>query len=131
MSKLGKKNLFVDINDDNFLVCVGEYDDELNFSILEKEKLSPSGFYKGKIVNLDTAVNNLKKIINKIEKKTNFLFSDVNLILNQTEIDCINVNGFKKLNGNQILPEDISYILNDIKTKIVESEKKKINCSPF
>ncbi len=125
MNKLRKKNLFVDISDDDFSVAVGEYDDELNFNILEKEKLSPSGFNKGKIVNFESALNNLKKIINKIEKKTNFLFSDVNLILSTSEIDCINVSGFKKLNGNQILPEDISYILNDVKTKIVETEKNK------
>ena len=125
MNKLRKKNLFLDISDDDFSVAVGEYDDELNFNILEKEKLSPSGFNKGKIVNFESALNNLKKIINKIEKKTNFLFSDVNLILSTSEIDCINVSGFKKLNGNQILPEDISYILNDVKTKIVETEKNK------
>ena len=37
----------------------------------------------------------------------------------------MNVSGFKKLNGNQILSEDISYILNDIKLKLVESEKNK------
>ena len=42
-----------------------------------------------------------------------------------TDFDCINISGFKKLNGNQILPEDISYILNDLKLKIIESEKDK------
>ena len=95
MNKLRKKSFFVDISDDDFSVAVGEYDDDLNFNILEKEKLSPSGFNKGKIVNFESALNNLKKIINKIEKKTNFLFSDVNLILSTSEIDCINVSGLK------------------------------------
>ena len=46
-------------------------------------------------------------------------------MLNHQEFECINVNGFKKLNGNQILEEDISYILNDVKNKLSESEKKK------
>ena len=55
----------------------------------------------------------------------NVLFTDVNVIINQTDLDCINVSGFKKLNGNQILSEDISYILNDVKLKLSETEKHK------
>ena len=72
-----------------------------------------------------TTTENLKKVIKKIENKSNFLFSEVNVIINQTNIDCINVSGFKKLNGNQILSDDVSYILNDIKYKLLDSEKDK------
>jgi len=125
MDKLKKKNLFVEINDTNFLVAVGEYDNELNFKIVEKEIFSPSGFKNGKVVNLEISGDNLKKIINKIENRSNLFFTDVNIIINQTDFDCINVSGFKKLNGNQILSEDISYILNDIKSKLTEAEKHK------
>ena len=125
MGKLKKKNLFIEINDDNFLVAVGKHDDELNFEIIERETFSPSGFKKGKVVDLDASTTNLKKTINKIENKLNLLFSEVNLIVDQSDIDCINVNGFKKLNGNQILSQDISYILNDIKSKLVDAEKNK------
>ena len=125
MNKLKKKNLFVEINDKNFLVAVGEYDDELNFKIIEKEIFSPSGLNQGRIKNLEISSENLKKIIKKIENKSNYLFSEVNVIINQTDLDCINVSGFKKLNGNQVLFEDISYILNDVKSKIVEAEKNK------
>ena len=35
------------------------------------------------------------------------------------------MSGFKKLNGNQIISEDISYILNDIKSKLEKIEKEK------
>ena len=125
MGKLKEKNLFIEINDDNFLVAVGKHDDELNFEIIERETFSPSGFKKGKVVDLDASTTNLKKTINKIENKLNLLFSEVNLIVDQSDIDCINVNGFKKLNGNQILSQDISYILNDIKSKLVDAEKNK------
>ena len=51
MEKLKKKNLFLEINDENFLIAVGEHDDELNFKIIEKEIFSPSGFKNGKIDN--------------------------------------------------------------------------------
>jgi len=125
MSKLEKKNLFIEINDNKFLVAIGEHDDELNFKITDREMFSPSGFKNGKIINLEASVNNLKKVINKIENRSKVFFSNVNVIINQTDFDCINVNGFKKLNGNQILSEDISYILNDVKSKLIESEKYK------
>ena len=52
-------------------------------------------------------------------------FSEINVIVNQTDVDCVNISGFKKLNGNQILSDDISYILNDVKSKLLESEKNK------
>ncbi len=125
MIKLKKNNLFLEFNDENLFVVVGEYDDELNFKIIEKEIFSPSGFKNGKIVNLDSSVENLKKIISKIEDRSKLFFSDINVIINQTDFDCLNVSGFKKLNGNQILSDDISYILNNLKSKIEETEKNK------
>ena len=125
MYKFKNKNLFIEINDDNLLFAVGEHDDELNFKIIEKESFTPSGFINGKLTNLDVNVDNIKKIINKIEHRTNIFFSNVNVIINQTDFDCINVSGFKKLNGNQVLSDDISYILNDVKSKLEETEKDK------
>ena len=125
MNKFKKKNLYVEIKDESFLVAIGEHDDELNFKILEHELYSPSGFKDGKIINLATTVENLKKVVKKVENKSNLFFSEINVIINQTDIDCINISGFKKLNGNQILSDDISYILNDVKSKLLESEKDK------
>ena len=125
MIKPNKKNLFVEINDDNLLVAIGEHDDELNFKIIDKEIVSFPGFKNGKVVNLEVSIENCKKIINKIENRYNLFFPDVNIIINQTDLNCINVCGFKKLNGNQILSEDISYILNDLRSKLLETEKHK------
>tara|TARA_Y100000816_G_scaffold286024_1_gene266481 strand:- start:924 stop:2114 length:1191 start_codon:yes stop_codon:yes gene_type:complete len=125
MSKLKKNNLFIEIYNDKFLIAVGKYDDELNFKIIEKEIINQVIYKNKNIENLDLIVNNLKKKINDIEKKLNIYFSDVNVIISKSDVDCINVSGFKKLNGNQILSEDISYILNDVKFKISESEKHK------
>ena len=117
--------MFIEISDRNFLIAVGEYDDELNFEILDKEKFPHSGFKNGTITDLATISDNLKKAINKIEGRSNNFFSSANLIINQTDFDCVNVSGFKKLNGSQVLSEDISYILNDVKLKLLEAEKDK------
>ena len=35
MNKFKKNNLFIEINNDEFLIAVGKYDDELNFKIIE------------------------------------------------------------------------------------------------
>ena len=75
MNKL-KKNLYLEINNESLIVAIGEYDDELNFKILDHELFSPSGFRNGKIINLVTTTENLKKVIKKIENKSNFLFSE-------------------------------------------------------
>ena len=125
MDKLSKKNLFVEIGDENILVAYGKYDDELNFQIIEKEEFSFEGSQKGKIIDLELCLNSLKKAISKIENKSNLFFSEVNVILSLTDFDCINVSGFKDLNGNQILSDDISYIINNIKSKLVDTEKQK------
>ena len=125
MSKLKKNNLFIEIKNDRFLIVVGKYDDELNFEIIEKDTINQVIYKNKKIENLDLIVNNLRKKINDIEKKLNVFFSDVNIIISKSHVDCINVSGFKKLNGNQILSEDISYIINDVRLKLSESEKHK------
>ena len=125
MSKLKKNNLFIEVKNDKFLIVVGKYDDELNFEIIEKDTINQVIYKNKKIENLDLIVNNLRKKINDIEKKLNVFFSDVNIIISKSHVDCINVSGFKKLNGNQILSEDISYIINDVRLKLSESEKHK------
>tara|TARA_B100001093_G_scaffold508025_1_gene569474 strand:+ start:1326 stop:2519 length:1194 start_codon:yes stop_codon:yes gene_type:complete len=125
MEKLGKKNLFIEVNDKNFILAVGIYDDQLNFKIVEKEIIPSAGIQNGKVVNLESGVDILKKSISIIENKTNYVFDSANIILNQNDFDCINVTGFKKLNGNQILLEDISFILNNLKSKLMEIEKNK------
>ncbi len=125
MEKIEKKNLFIEINDQNFILAVGTYDDELNFKIIEKEITLSSGISNGKVVNLESSVDILKKSIKIIENKTNYIFDNANIIINQNDFDCINVTGFNKLNGNQILQEDISFILNNLKSKLTEIEKNK------
>ena len=125
MEKLKQKNLFLEFSDEKFIVAVGEYDEELNFKIVDKEIILPQGYQNGKITDLDMCGDDLKKTIKKIENSLNLLFSDVNVITNQNNFECVNVCGFKKLNGTQILSEDISYIINDIKSKLIETEKNK------
>ena len=60
-----------------------------------------------------------------IEEKFNFTFKEIILILENFDLSFINLTGFKKLNGSQILRENITYILNTLKSCLNETESKK------
>ncbi len=120
-----ENSLFIEYNDIDFLISVGQYDKELNFKIIETETIPSKGIQDGKIINLEESVKSLKSGLSAIEKKTNIIFKEANVITNQKNFDCINVTGYKKMNGNQILEDDISFILNDLKKKISDIEKNK------
>ncbi len=125
MTKINTKILFVEIRDVDFAIFVGQYDEELNFKVLDEEIVSSVGIENYQIINLNHCINDLKSGIKKIENRVNFFFQNANVIFNCFNCDCINISGFKKLNGNQILSDDISFILNDIKNKLIETEPKK------
>tara|TARA_B100000579_G_C22836034_1_gene858827 strand:+ start:449 stop:1645 length:1197 start_codon:yes stop_codon:yes gene_type:complete len=119
------KDLFLEINDNNFLFVVGEYDESLNFKILKKVKEPSSGVKFGKIVDLEKSSLIVKKCIDHLENELNYIFKEVNIIINFDNYECLNVTGFKRLNGDQLLKEDIFFILNDLKRQVSENEIDK------
>ena len=108
MGNLGKKNLFIELKNEKYVITVGEYDEEFNLTILENKTFVSKGIKYGKIFDLSENSKSLKSGLSEIEEKVNYVFDNANVILN-TDFDCINISGFKKLNGNQILSEDISF----------------------
>ena len=125
MNIKAKKNLYIEFGENNLTLAVGEYDDELNFKVLEKEVFQTSGYKGGEIINIEVSSNDLKKALENIEKKTSFIFKQANIISNFSDLESVNLCGFKKLNGNQVLSEDISFILNDLRKSIIENENNK------
>ena len=117
--------LFVEINDLNYIFVVGKYDENQNLKIIEKIITPNEGIEKNKFINIDLAEKLIKENIRNIEDKINYIFKEVTVIVDTFENSCINISGFKKLNGSQVLKENISYILNSLKLAISESEKKK------
>ena len=118
--------LFVEINDLNYIFAVGGYDDSQNFKIIEKIVTPNEGINKNKFANIHQAQEVIKKNVQLIEDKLDYVFKEVTIILGNFNYSCINISGFKKLNGSQVLKENISYILNSLKLAITESEKQKI-----
>ena len=117
--------LFVEINDLNYNFVVGKYDENQNLKIIEKIITPNEGIQKNKFINIELAQKSIKKNIRVIEDKINYVFKEAIVIIDTFENSCINISGFKKLNGSQILKENISYILNSLKLAISENEKKK------
>ena len=123
--------LFISIDELEISLIVGHNDDQNSFKLLEKSIFSIEGISKNKITDLDKIKNLIKKNILAIEKKINYTFKDIIIILNNFEISFLNLCGFKKLNGSQISKENITYILNSLKSSVDKFEDKKKNFAHF
>ena len=117
--------LFVEINDTNYIFVANIYDENHNLKVVEKIIAPSAGIDKNKFISIDQAVEEIKKNVAIIEKKLNYIFQDVTVAIDNFDYSCINISGFKKLNGSQVLKENISYILNSLKLAVTENEKQK------
>ncbi len=117
--------LFVEISNYNYIFIAIKYDDDQNLRVVEKIIHTSQGINRNKIIDIDRASETIKKNIEIIEKKLNYVFKDVNVIIEDFTTSCVNISGFKKLNGSQILKENISYILNSLKLDVVKNEDQK------
>ena len=117
--------LFVEINYSNYIFVVGIIDEKENIKIIEKIIIKNEGIIENKFTNINQAQEIIKKNIHLIEDKLDCVFKEVTIIIDNFEYSSINISGFKKLNGFQVLKENISYILNSLKSVITENEKEK------
>ena len=123
--EIDKPYLFIEINDKNFIFFVVKYNEDFDFQVIYKDLIKSEGITNGKIVDQNISSKILKDKLNFIEKKINFTFKNATIISDQENYNCINASGFKKLKGSQILEEDISYILNNVKKLITDNEPNK------
>jgi cell division protein FtsA len=117
--------LFLEINNTNFIFSIGKSDELDNFKINYKLDVPLKGFENNRISDLEKAFNTIKESIYLIEQKLNFTFKEIVIILENFNLTFINLTGFKKLNGSQVLRENITYILNTLKSYVGQIEPKK------
>ena len=96
-----------------------------NYSVKDLTRFVNRLTKDNRITDFNLVLNIIKENIYTIEQKLNFTFKETILILNNFDCSFINLTGFKKLNGSQILKENITYILNSLKSNINETEDKK------
>lgn len=123
MQDLGS-TLYLEINNLNFIFFVIE-SDENNFKITYKLDVPIKGIEEDRILDLEKSFIIIKKNIYLIEQKLNHTFKEIVLIVENFNPTFINLTGFKKLNGSQVLKENITYILNTLKSCVDETENKK------
>ena len=123
--------LFLEINNSHYIYSVGASDENNNFKIVFKLETPIIGIEKKRITNFDIAFDSIKKNIFLLEQKFNYTFKEVTLILENFDPTFINLTGFKRLNGSQILKENITYILNDLRSYLDKVELKKTTIHIF
>ena len=116
--------LFIDIDDKKIIFSAVKYDQKIDYEIVNSIIVNSEGILNGKIVNVEKFTKVIKNTLNEMEEKINHLFTKATIIINPDKINCINVCGYKKLNGSRVSEEDVTYILNDSKKLIILNEKK-------
>ena len=117
--------LFLEINNLNYIFFVGKNDEENNFQIIFKQEVPLAGIEDDKISSLEKVFSTIKQNLYLIEQKLEHTFNEIVLILDNFNLTFLNLTGYKKLNNSQVLRENIIYILNTLKSCVVEIEKKK------
>ena len=116
--------LFVEF-DRKELVFVVSILDEKKFKILHSINLPLNGVDDNKITNLKLITDVIRQNLYSIEQKYKTTFREVVLLINNFNCTLCNVSGYKKLNGSQLSKENVTYILNSVKSKIDETTLNK------
>jgi len=122
--KLNKPQLIISLNDNKIIFFVISYYENKDYKLVKNTTMNSEGIQNGKIVDIEIVARLVKKTINSIEDELDYFFSNASVIINPTNVNCLNISGYKKLNGSQVSKEDIAYILNDIKKIISLNEDK-------
>ena len=117
--------LFIEINNSEFKFIVGDLNENKNFELVHKTEIPLQGINNKKISDLELVSNIIKENVYLIEQKLNFVFKEVIFVTDCFENFTISFTGFKKLNGSQLSKDNITYILNLLKSKISEVENQK------
>ena len=122
--KLNEPYLIINLNDNKIIFLVISYDENKDYKLIKNTIIDSDGIQNGRIVEVDTVTRLIKKTINSLEDEMNDFFSEASIVINPKNVNCLNISGYKKLNGGQVSKEDIAYILNDIKKTIMLNENK-------
>ncbi len=117
--------LFIEINNFELIFIVIQKNENDHFSFLHSQKIPHQGISEKRIDDSNLFLKLVKENIYLIEKKIDLIFKEVILIIDNFNCSLISFTGFKKLNGSQLGKENVTYILNNLKSKLLEIEKDK------
>ena len=116
-------SLIAEIVDDNVRYVIVKFDENSDHKILFKKIFKNNGIKKGKILDFDHTAKKINEDIKDLEKESGNIFKNISLVINETEISCTNLSGFKILNGSKVEKRDLEYILNEAQTSISQNQE--------
>ena len=117
--------LFVEINNFEYIFIVGYNNEDNKFSLLYSKKVPQEGIINKRVNDLNLVSKIIKENIYLIEKTIDHVFKEVILIIDSFDCSLVSFSGFKKLNGTQLDKDNVTYILNDLKSRLLETEEGK------
>ena len=117
------EKLIIELDNDKIKYAVFKTNEESDYKLLTNKISKNAGIKKGKIIDFEYSTKIISDDLNEIEKSVNKVFKNISVIVNQKDIFCTNLCGFKKLNGSKVEKRDLDYILNDAKNSIYSNQK--------
>ena len=117
--------LFIEISYLEIVFIVGKNNEKYEFELIYSNNIKVNDARENEIFDFDWIYNSVKENIYLIEQKLNFTFKEVTLIIDMPDNFLINFTGFKKLNGSQLTKQNVTFIINSLKSKIDEFENNK------
>ena len=91
--KLNEPNLIVSLNDEKIIFFVISFNEKKNYKLIKNIILNSNGIQNGKIVDTKAVSQLIKKNINLIEDELDHFFSKAYVIINPSNINCLNIKG--------------------------------------
>tara|TARA_B100000945_G_C20420300_1_gene617598 strand:- start:488 stop:1675 length:1188 start_codon:yes stop_codon:yes gene_type:complete len=121
---MSKEKLIAEILDDRIIYGVYQKNKKSEYKILKKKVCDKIGISKGKIIDFNYTSKKINQDIKNLENECDKVFRSISLVLNDPDITCTNLSGFKKLNGSKVEKRDLEFILNEAKSSIIKNQKK-------
>ena len=122
--QVSSTSLYIELNCCDIVFYAVESNEQNYLKVIYKKNISFTNKEKDMILDFDQIFSIIKKNIYLIEIDLKLTFKDAVLILDTLDTRYISLSGYKKLNGSQILRENITYILNSLKSYVDEIEPK-------
>ena len=121
---MNQEKLIAEIAEDKIRYVIYQQDEKLEYKILKKKISENIGIKQGKILDFHYTANKINQDLKDLEKESDKIFRNISIIVNEPEISCTNLSGFKKLNGSKVEKRDLDYLLNEGKSSILKNQEK-------
>ena len=118
-----EEKLIIELDDNKIKYGVFGINENNQYQLLSKRISENAGIKKGKVLDFEYSTKVISKDLDDIEKEVNKVFKSISVVLNQKDVFCTNLCGFKKLNRSKVEKRDLDYILNEAKNSISNNQK--------